>query len=336
MKRAIFAFAFSVFASTTAYAFTLPPCGGATVRAEEVFFHPGAPDDKPPPLKLAFTNALLENEARGGQVAYCMSDAQMTNGKNGLSFGFFQYDLAQNRAAAGILADILRSVVDLPDVDLTHEDIRTIRAGGLSQTAPVLRASTSKSKKRLIERVNRALATELGVAELNADFVLHIEKAIENNDGRVGRLTDTVGARALLQSNGAARLLLLDYENFFGSFGEQFKGFLNGEPQRLVAGTIVIDAPAATTDIINFYLSGKQGSGSARDQRAECLRRINNVLRYSEEAQGPIVLTARDKTYLTEVLKPILDSTDNPHIARKRAGHQYDTLLKIVERASTP
>lgn len=336
MKRTVFSFAFSVLASTTAYAFTLPPCSGATVHAENIFFHPGAPDEKPTPLQLAFTNALLENEARGGQVAYCMSDAHMTNGKNGLSFGFFQYDLARNRAAAGILADILGVVVDLPNVGLTKEDISTIRAGGLSQTAPVLRASTSNSKKRLIERVNQALATELGVAELNADFVLHIEKAIKSNDARVGKLTDKVGARTLLQSNGAARLLLLDYENFFGSFGEQFKGFLNGAPQRLTAGRIMIDAPASTTDIINFYLSGKQGSGPARDERAECLRRINNVLRYSEEAQGALVLTKRDKAYLTEVLKPILDGTDNPHIVEKRAAHQYDTLLKITERASKP
>ncbi|WP_149336829.1 hypothetical protein [Neorhizobium sp. P12A] len=333
MKNMMFAAACLMLASTNASAFAIPPCGGATVEAEDVFFHPGS-DAKPAPLELAFAKSLLENEANGGRVAYCLSDARMSSGKNGLSFGFFQYDLKQNPAATLILVDILESVVDIPDANISKADVRNIKAGALSQKAPELRASTSQSKRRLIERVNSALATELGVAEINAYFVSGMQSTIKNNDQRVSMLTDKVGARTLLQNNNTARLILLDYENFFGAFGNQFRGFLNGEPQNLKAGTISIGAPAATTDIINFYLSGKQGSGPANDERAECLRRINNVVRYAQEIDGPIALTDRDKSYLMQTLKPILDDTGNPYIVKKRAGHQYDALLTLLERAT--
>jgi hypothetical protein len=334
MKSLFFASVCLMLASTNASAFTIPHCGGALVDAKDAFFHSGSSDKKPAPLELAFAKSLLENEAKGGRVAYCLSDARMTNGKNGLSFGFFQYDLATNPAAPVKLVGILERVVGNPDAQITKADIRKIKTGGLSDKAPELRASTDQSKRELIERVNNALSTELATSEINSDFISSIAAAIKHNDQRISRLTDKVGARTLLQGNNTAHLILLDYENFFGAYGDQFEGFLNGEPQKLRAGTVSIDAPATTTDIINFYLSGKQGSGSKSDERAECLRRINNVVRYAQEIDGPITLTARDKSYLTHTLKPILDGTGNPYIIKKRAEHQYDALLTLLERAA--
>jgi len=325
-----------LFCADKSFAFQIPPCTGTTVDVANLFDNSGTDPRKPALIELEFVKVLLENEANGGRVAYCLSDARMSNGRNGLSFGFFQYDLAQNDAARFLLAKILERIVGFQDSSISPSDIQTIKKGRLSQVAPVLRASNDLRLRDLIERVNKSLATKLGRDEINADFILNIRRTLDDNSKLINNIDDKAGSRSLLVSNNAARLLLLDYENFFGSITLQskFLSYLSGRPTALKSGTIIVTAPASTMDIANFYLSGKQGSGPASDERAECLRRINNVVRFYEETEGALNLNERDKVFLSQRLKPMLDDSTNKYIQKKRKSHEYDALIKLIDRAS--
>ena len=69
-----------------AHAIVFPKCSGPAVASVA-----GAAAEGADAADVKLLSAiLLENEANQGRVAYCLSDAHMTNNKNGLSFGFNQ------------------------------------------------------------------------------------------------------------------------------------------------------------------------------------------------------------------------------------------------------
>jgi hypothetical protein len=317
-----------------ANAFPIPPCAGPAVSARSIFGAGGAAD----PFELTFAEILLENEARGGRVAYCLSDARMSNGRNGLSFGFNQYDLASNPAAKARLAEILGKVAAAPRPPISRADVARVARGGLSERTVDLRASRDRETLALIGTVNTALSTsEVARAEIDRDFVTSLRATVVDAGTRIDTIADTVGARTLLQRDDLARLILLDYENFFGRFGPQYRGFLEGRPQNLNGGrvTVAIERDASVTDLIAFYLSGKQGAGKNRDERAECLRRINTVIRLYG-ADRPIALSPRDRTYLTKTLAPMLDDPDYPFVRTNTARGVYGALTKLIASAGQP
>jgi hypothetical protein len=136
----------AVAGAVSAHAFPIPPCNGPERTANDLI---NSTADK---LFVEFVDVLLENEAEGGRVAYCLSDARMTNGLNGLSFGFIQHDLASNRASKKILATILQRTADGNlNSGLAKDDIAAVDRGVLSVRAPELRASKDLSLRDLIQ-----------------------------------------------------------------------------------------------------------------------------------------------------------------------------------------
>jgi len=80
-------------------------------------------------------------------------------------------------------------------------------------------------------------------------------------------------------------------------------------------------------------LATKQGSGAARDQRAEILRRANNVVKYYARSPAEIELTDRDVAWLRSDLKAMLSGDGNEYIRKKLAAGEYDALKALVSQA---
>ena len=80
-------------------------------------------------------------------------------------------------------------------------------------------------------------------------------------------------------------------------------------------------------------MTTKQGSGAARDERAEILRRINNVVKFSVMSRGEIVPSDRDVAWLKRDLKTMLADTSNDFIRNKLATGQYDALKSLIAEA---
>ena len=128
-------------------------------------------------------------------------------------------------------------------------------------------------------------------------------------------------------------MLVLDYENFFGMMGPVFRRYLAGKSVTLAGGTIQAMAPVSFTDIMRFSLATKQGSGAARDERAEILRRMNNVVKFYAKLPAKIELTNRDIAWLKGDLKTTLGDDGNAFIKKKLATGQYGALTALVTRA---
>lgn len=319
----------SLFAAS-AHAIVFPKCGGLTatsVASRE------ASDTRAADAKL-LSEILLENEASQGRLAYCLSDAQMTNNKNGLSFGFNQYDLATNPRAKGVLVEVLKAARTAdPSLGLTEADVTAINAGKFMATANELRAGTDNELVWLMERVNAALSSPAAKKAIDDDYRAWIAATIADLNARLGSMDDTIGSKTYLEGAVLGRMLVLDYENLFGAMGSGFRHYLAGRSVTLKGGTIQAVALVSFTDIMRFSLSTKQGSGGARDERAEVLRRINNVVKFYVSSRSGIALTETDVAWLKSDLKTILTGDSNAFIKRKLVSGQYDALKKLVTQA---
>jgi hypothetical protein len=312
-----------------AQAIVFPKCSGsaiASVRSADVN------DANAADVKL-LSEILLENEANQGRVAYCLSDARMTNNKNGLSFGFNQYDLATNDKARGVLVGVLKLArsSDSP-LMLTEGDIAAIDAGRLALTAHEMRVRTDDELMRLIVRVNAALGSPEAKKAIDADYAVWLVATIADFKSRIGRVDNAIGSRTFLERSTLSRMLMLDYENLFGKMGPVYRRYLAGKPVTLAGGTIQAAKQLSFTDIMRFSLSTKQGSGLARDERAEVLRRMNNVVKFYVKSSAQIALTDHDIAWLKSDLKTILNDSSES-IEKKRAKGQYDALTSLVNQA---
>lgn len=319
-----------VLAAGPVHAIVFPKCYGSPIKSVAAA---GVPTEDAADVRL-LSQILLENEADQGRVAYCLSDAQMTNNKNGLSFGFNQYDLATNGKAKGVLVGLLRAARSTdPSLALTEADVATIEAGKLSRTAHDLKAGKGEGLVGLMQRVNAALGTAEARKAIDADYAAWLGSTVADFKERVSGLDDAIGSKSYLESSRLGRMLMLDYENFFGAMGNDYKQYLIGKSVTLAGGTIQADAPLSFTDIMRFSLSTKQGSGSARDQRAEILRRANNVVKYFVRTQADVGLSDRDSAWLKSDLKAMLSAGGNEYIKKKLASGEYDALKVLVSQA---
>ena len=314
----------------SAHAIAFPKCSGPAVTSVAGADVVGA---NAADVKL-LSEILLENEADQGRVAYCLSDAQMTNNKNGLSFGFNQYDLATNDKAKGVLVGLLKTARAADSsLTLTETDVAAIDAGKLASTAHKLKAGTDEELVKLMQRVNAALGSPAAKKAIDADYVVWLTATIADLKTRVDMMDDTIGSKTYLEGSVLCRMLVLDYENFFGTMGPMFRQYLAGQSVTLTGGTIHAVGPISFTDIMRFSLSTKQGSGAARDERAEILRRINNVVKFYVSSPAKIALTKHDITWLKSDLSTMIGDGGNAFIKNKLATGQYDVLLKLIMQA---
>jgi hypothetical protein len=176
--------------------------------------------------------------------------------------------------------------------------------------------------------------SKVATVAIDADFTETVSQAVETLQREIGSVPDAVGTVTYLKSDRLGQLIVLDYENFLGALGPQFKGYLAGEPQILNKMQIQIKRPASFTDIMRFYLTTRQGAGGASDQRAEVLRRLNTIVKVYQENETAIYVSSRDKVFLTKELQPILNNKSNPYIAIKKTHHLYDNLLILIKNVT--
>lgn len=322
------------FAAACLLAASPPAAGqdGLIPRCDAPRFDAASLRDQARPLLRKAHEVLAENEARGGAIAYCLSDARMTNARNGMSFGMKQYDLAQNPRALGLLLDVLGVARSARGVALQDADLAQIRSGRLSRTAVALRASGEADLPALLARVNQALASAPGRDALDRIHREDLARDLDILRAWLDGLSDTVGARRWFAGSDLGVLLLFDYRNFFGTSNAAFRAYLNGEPGRLANPVPAIQGDISFTDLFRFILATKQGSGRARDERAEILRRLDTVLRVEEALGGPIQPTPKDRSWLAGDLRRMLEAAEYPAIRRNRERGLYRRLEALASR----
>lgn len=268
----------------------------------------------------------LQNES--GPDNWCrLSNAGMAG--CGLSFGVNQFDLHTNPAAPVVLARVLRAArAAHAGLAITEASIVEIEAGALGLPAAGVAADAVAAG--LIGPVNQALATDTGKTELMAESDIALAGDVAYLEHWIGGLSDAAGASTFLAESPPGDLLCLDFFNLFGK-PTKVTTFLEGGNVTLNGGTPVpaVSSPVSLSDLLRYMLSTQQGAGPARDQRAEVLRRLNNVLAVARPAWGWSAWPAKDATWFTTALATVLAS-DNPHIAQSRSDGLYAVLEELA------
>jgi hypothetical protein len=268
----------------------------------------------------------LQNES-GPDSWYVLSNAGMAG--CGLSFGVNQFDLNTNAKAAEALARVLRDAkAAAPGLAITEADILAIEAGALDLAASAIAPETEPY--RLVPLVNAALATQAGKAMLMVVSGEALAEDVAFLRAWTADLNDVVGGATLLSDGTAAQLLCLDFFNLFGR-PTKLTDFLEGRAVSLVQVVVPpVVPPAGVTDLLRYMLLTKQGSGGAADERAEVLRRLNNVMQIAAPQGGWPVWSAKDETWFTTDLADILTTPQAGSIAHNRDDGLYDTLMALA------
>jgi hypothetical protein len=273
------------------------------------------------PFLTAYNNVLLENEASGGKLAYCLSRSGME--ESGLSFGVSQFDLRTNDLAWPSLLKIIAAGTrggaanSLPPETIALLENR-LRGKGAPKAKDLLLAKDD-ALDRGLEFVNAALASPLGRAIVDDLHVQHLLAQDQFLNRTVEALKDSsFGAGTLLQHSLSARLFLVDYSNLFGGIDQKLKPFLGTGSVELSGGKIrMLNDKVGFTDLLRFVLATKQAQGCKANERVEVLRRVNTVLQVSRREGEILALTNLDKAYLSQDFASILAS-------KCVAQHKYD------------
>ena len=282
------------------------------------------------PMVQMLDEVLRENESLGGRAAYCLTDARMTNGLNGLSFGPNQLDLATNTESLPYLLNLInRLTKEREEADLTDSEIGRIRNGALSKKATLIRQDADESLQTMMLKVNLILRSDAARQVMNSDYANHLQQEVSAINESLKDINNKVGGRTLIAENPFAKLLILDYQNFFGKRISGLKSYLSGNTVRIgypvkTVGPIV--APASLSDLIHYALSTKQGSGAARDERPEMLRRINTIVRVSKRHHGAFRTSSKDSSYFRGSLKQMLEAES---VAGR--GNRYAALWELAQ-----
>lgn len=327
MKRLALALVCVLGSAATAVAFEIPGCPPAKVN-----LHIKNEDKRVEKLVNLWSDIALLNEASPA-AAYCLSDARMANGQNGLSFGFSQFDLKSNPRAEKILAKILTSATtDDLDAALSAREIAAIGNGKLSKFASVFRASDDAELLDLIRRTNDVLGTDAARAQINQFHIDGSGEAVKLVLKRIA-VPDIMAGSPALQDSTLSILMLIDYNNFVNSWGDQSQGYYAGRPQRRLGELISNTGGGTFTDVMRFYLYTLQGSRRAATNRDDVLRRLSNVVSVYEKSEGRVELTDADIDFLVDELVPMLADNSYEAVQNKLRRGEYDALNRLVSRA---
>lgn len=307
---------------TYARAAVIPPCEAPKFDGQTQI------KELPDPLAPSFSEVLLENESRSGAVAYCLSDARMSNGKNGLSFGPSQLDLHTNPDAQLLLSEIIKEANQPPK--LTDGDINRIANGALNRAAPIIRSDPDPSVARLMIDTNTLLASDKSRSIINIDYSHFVSEKLAAFRSNISAIGDGVSGATLVRSSDVVKLLMLDYMNFFGDQIDSLKSYLSGNAVSIgyPLTSIRIDGKASLSDVLRYILATKQGSGRQCDERPEILRRVDTVFKFSMIDGHNIVLSQKDKEYLSGSFNSLLKQTE-----KTACGRQFPSLEKLIDLA---
>lgn len=294
-----------LFIAINSYAVTLPRCNAPPYSGQDSI---QSLDNK---LALAFHLTMMINESDNGKVAYCITRSGMV--ESGLSYGVSQLDLRTNNRAWPILLNILQKVgQEDKSLAFSEEELNYIQLQLVGLKAPRAIDILKKDDPKLdviLEKVSVALKNESAQLIINNIHKEHIQKALEFISNTQNNLnTSSIGASNLLETSLFAKLLIMDYWNLFGSINEKLMPYMVTGKVALNSGQINISGKSlSVSDIMQFILKTKQGSGCKANERAELLRRMGYVLVNARANGDKTHWTIEDRNFFSKTLPSILD-----------------------------
>jgi hypothetical protein len=259
---------------------------------------------------------FLKNESRASN-AYCLSNAKMASGLNGISFGIRQWDLAQGAQEWKDFVEIVTKA-DIPpgqDALKTILNSENLLRGCIGpkkkfkpdsdkcKTFPVIDFNDAATKKA-VAATAKLLQEPEGRKALDAKYVANLTAQLRRFDVHIGRFTPAMGMKALVRQSDTASLLILDYENLFGAdcfyaAMKQLPYVCNKKIPRLAP-----DGEEITEgDFIRYLLDTGQGKSQETTGERDVFRRIENVLEVAKfNPDLTLPKYSRDKEFYTTVM----------------------------------
>jgi Ca2+-binding RTX toxin-like protein len=206
--------------------------------------------------KNKFHNLFLLNELGSG--LYSAYELNYAGSKSGYSFGYAQWDLANNGFGQNLFEDILLNAVDgNGNYIIDDGDPNTSRQNDLLvQTLISLSELTggqslSSADKSLI---GMALSSTYGQSMIDSNYDTYLGDLIAKVDAVIGNVTDQAD-KSFLQTD-LARLFLGDYQNQFtiGPSGAMAT-FLQGGTGVLGGGSVHKVGVLGVDDLLNIYFT---------------------------------------------------------------------------------
>ncbi|MDB9433083.1 Hint domain-containing protein [Microcystis aeruginosa] len=238
------------------------------------------------------SNVLATNEA--GNKPYQLSHARL--GNSGYSFGWNQFDIANNPTGLNIFIDILKnartsngqSILDSNWIN-SKKDI-----WGVTQNPNALSQSD-------INLINLALSSDYGKTKIDETFSYYILNSIDRVYSRVSNITNSI-LKSTIDNSLKIQLYLIDYDN---QYGIQNNGLLH---TFLKGGEVSIDGKkfrlngdfSSENNVLQQIKEFIQSNKYGRENPEDVQRRFNNIeeivlTQYCFTAETPILMS--DGTY---------------------------------------
>jgi len=257
----------------------------------------------------------------GPASPYVLSYAVL--GKSGYSFGYPQWDVANNDAAVVILLDILQNATNASDQYIIQDgDPNTGRNDdALIQTLMSLAVQPGGTSLTAAQRslIDQALSSAYGQNAIDRNYDQYLGDILTHVDNSIIVTIADSQDKAFLQTD-LPKLFLIDYHNQFPggiTINGAMHSFLQGQAAALGGGRVQKVGQLGIDDLLNFYFSTKYArtASGLNDE----LRRFTNVLNVAGGYTLPTDAQAKEEEakglirVYQDFLKPVRPSLNDSH-----------------------
>jgi hypothetical protein len=236
----------------------------------------------PTSMEYRVCQIMMKSELRGGLGAYEMGNAGAA--QSGPSFGPFQYDIGATQNGRNLLESIAENATDEKGQRIiSDQDLQIIQSHFYKPFSDFTDADNTLYEQ-MKPKLNAAIGSDAGVKAIDADFVPAVRQKVASMNAIVDGMP--AGAnQAFMQHNDAAKLILVDTRNQYGSAVngglEKLISMTSADPAMDMPGrtkgtTIRVEGAFGLDDMVRYKLETAYGQ---TDRGAkDVLRRISHCI----------------------------------------------------------
>jgi hypothetical protein len=237
----------------------------------------------PTSMEYRVCQIMMKSELRGGLGAYEMGNAGAA--QSGPSFGPFQYDIGANQDGRHLLESIAESATDEKGLRIISEQDLQLIQDHFYKPFNEFTDADNTLYGQMKPKLDAAIGSDAGVKAIDADFVPAVRRKVASMNAVVDGMP--AGAnQAFMQRNDAAKLILVDTRNQYGSAVnsglEKFISMTSADPAMDMPGrtrgtSIKVEGAFGLDDMVRYKLETAYGQ---TDRGAkDVLRRISHCIK---------------------------------------------------------
>lgn len=239
---------------------------------------------------------MMRNELINGYHGYEVRLAK--RGNSGLSFGGNQMDMKKHPEYADLFVKILRNAKTIKGENIFKEDELLAIVGDKNRRIRKSGKTPQEIFGKNLNRVNAALASDYGIKEINAAYIIAIKKMKDKVEAAINAMKNPA-AKAFYRTD-FGRALLCDYENQYGlrldgAFIEKYiNGHYNNQRKIDYETKKRIEVPIDTysqKDHERYLRSTKQWAKDHNMVDNRLVKTLNLLLDYGLFDGGPLDLS---------------------------------------------